>query len=177
MELLIERGRLTEAEKLIIDATAIVRFDGSEVRLFLGLVYSLQGRVDEGKRLIETSWDRLNAAGEGASDRAILLLRLHIQLWRQTPSVEEVRSFLDHVARSAPDDDRVWLGKAKLAIRVGRYDEATKWLEACLQRRSGDLSICRTRLDWALATHRLADVRQALPICRSRTQLLARSRD
>ena len=162
MELLLERGRPTEAEKLIIDATADPRFDGSEVRLFLGLVYSLQGRVDEGKRLIETCWDRLNAAGEGASDRAILLVRLHIQLWRQTPSVEEVRSFLDHVARSAPDDDRVWLGKAKLAIRVGRYDEATKWLEACLQRRSGDLSIWRTRLDWALATHRLADVRQAL---------------
>ncbi len=162
MELLIERGRPTEAEKLIIDATADPRFDGSEVRLFLGLVYSLQGRVDEGRRLIETCWDRLNAAGEGASDRAILLVRLHIQLWRQTPSVEEVRSFLDHVARSAPDDDRGWLGKAKLAIRFGRYDEAAKWLEACLQRRSDDLSIWRTRLDWALATHRLADVRQAL---------------
>jgi tetratricopeptide (TPR) repeat protein len=162
MELLIERGRLTDAERLIIEATADPRFDGSEVRLFLGLVYSLQGRVDEGKRLIEICWDRLNEAGEGASDRAILMVRLHIQLWRETPSVEEVRSFLDQVARSAPADDRGWLGKAKLAIRVGRYDEAAKWLEACLKERTDDLSVWRTRLDWALATHRLADVRQAL---------------
>jgi tetratricopeptide (TPR) repeat protein len=162
MELLVERGRLTDAEKLIIEATADPRFDGSEVRLFLGLVYSLQGRVDEGKRLIETCWDRLNAAGEGASDRAILLVRLHIQLWRQTPSVEEVRSFLDQVAGSAPDDDRCWLGRAKLAIRVDKYDEAAKLLLGCLKRRPDDLSVWRTRLDWALATHRLGDVRQAL---------------
>jgi enediyne biosynthesis protein E4 len=162
MELLIERGRLTDAERLIIEATADPRFDGSEVRLFLGLVYSLQGRVEEGKQLIETCWERLNEAGEGASERAILLVRLHIQLWREAPSVEGVRSFLDQAALSAPDDDRGWLGKAKLAIRQGMYDEAAKRLEACLQRRPGDIPVWRTRLDWALATHRLAAVRQAL---------------
>ncbi len=162
MDLLIERGRLTDAENLILNATADRRLDGSEVRLFLGLVYSLEGRIEEGRDLIESCWDRLNEAGEGASERAIHLVRLHIQLWRETPSVDAVRSFLDQVSRSAPDDDRGWLGKAKLAIRQGMYDEAAKRLEACLQRRPGDIPVWRARLDWALATRRLADVSQAL---------------
>ena len=100
MEILIERGRLADAEKLIIQATADPQVDGSRLRLFLGLVYSLQGRVEEGQQVIETSWDHLNEAGEGASEMAILLVRLHIRLWREKPTVEEVRSFLDRVALS-----------------------------------------------------------------------------
>jgi enediyne biosynthesis protein E4 len=162
MELLVELGRLGDAENLIIQATADPRIDGSGLRLFLGPVYSLQGRLEEGERLIETCWDHLNEAGEGSSEMAILLVRLHIQLWRQTPPVQEVRSFLDQVARSASEDDRAWLGKAKLATRVGEYDEAARWLAACLRRRPDDIAVWRARLDWALATHRLADVRQAL---------------
>jgi tetratricopeptide (TPR) repeat protein len=162
MQLLIERGRLTDAEKLIIQATADPRFDGSEVPLFLGLVYSLQGRVEEAERIIESCWNHLNDVGEGGSERAILLVRLHIQLWLKPPAIEEIRSFLDQVARSASEDDRGWLGKAKLATRVGTYDEAARWLDACLRRRPDDIPIWRARLDWALATHRLADVRQAL---------------
>ena len=162
MELLLARGRLADAETLITQAMSDPRIDGSGLRLFLGLVYSLQGRIDEGERLIEASWDRLNDAGEGASDQAILLVRLHIQLRRETPPVEAVRSFLDRVTRAAPDDDRGWLGKAKLAIRVGSYDEAARWLEACLRRRPDDIPVWRARLDWAMATQRVADVRQAL---------------
>jgi tetratricopeptide (TPR) repeat protein len=162
MELLIERGRLADAETLIIQAMSDPRGDGSRLGPFLGLVYSMQGRVEESQRVIEACWDRLNEMGEGASESAILLVRLHIQLWRETPPVEEVRSFLDQVTRSAPEDDRGWLGKAKLATRVGMYDEAARWLEACLRRRPDDIPVWRARLDWALATHRLADVRQAL---------------
>jgi tetratricopeptide (TPR) repeat protein len=162
MELLIERGRLADAETLIIQTMSDPRIDGSGLRLFLGLIYSLQGRVEEGERVIEACWDRLNEAGQGASELAILLVRLHIQLRRETPSVETVRSFLDQVAQAAPKDDRVWLGKAKLAIRVASYDEAAQWLDACLRRRPDDIPVWRARLDWALATHRLADVRQAL---------------
>jgi enediyne biosynthesis protein E4 len=162
MELLIERGRLADAEKLIIQAMSDPRGDGSKLGPFLGLVYSMQGRVEESQRVIEACWDRLKEMSEGASEKAILLVRLHIQLWRETPRVEEVRSFLDQVTRSAPEDDRGWLGKAKLATRVGMYDEAARWLEACLRRRPDDLPVWRARLDWALATHRLAVVRRAL---------------
>ena len=158
MELLIERGRLADAETLVIKSMSDPRGDRSRLGLFLGLVYSLQGRVEERERVIQSCWDRLNEAGDGASERAILLVRLHIQ----APQVAEVRSYLDQVARSAPEDDRGWLGKAKLAIRDGSYDEAARWLDACLERRPDDIPVWRTRLDWALAIHRLADVRQSL---------------
>lgn len=158
MQLLIERGRLADAEKLIIRAMADPRDDASKLGPFLGLVYSLQDRIEDRQRVIEACWDRLNKAGEGASERATLLVRLHIQ----TPTTEETRSFLDQAARSAPQDDRVWLGKAKLAIGAGMYDEAARWLEACLRRRPDDIPVWHARLDWALATDRHAEVRQAL---------------
>jgi enediyne biosynthesis protein E4 len=158
MQLLIERGRLADAETLIVQAMSDPRGDGSKLGLFLGLVYSLQGRIEDRQRVIETSWDRLNQAGEGASEQAILLVRLHIQ----TPTIEEVRAFLDQAGRLAPEDDRVWLGRARLAIHDGSHDAAARWLEACLRRRPDDLAVWRTRLDWALATRRLDDVRQAM---------------
>ena len=82
--------------------------------------------------MIEASWARLNEVGEGASERAILLVRLHIQ----DPPIEDARSFLDQVSRSAPDDDRGWLGQAKLAIRDGAFDKAARWLDACVRRRA-----------------------------------------
>ena len=47
MELLIERGRLADAETLIIQAMSDPRGDGSRLGPFLGLVYSMQGRVEE----------------------------------------------------------------------------------------------------------------------------------
>ena len=75
--------------------------------------------------------------------------------------MQAVRSFLDQVTRAAPDDDRGWLGKAKLAIRVGSYDEAARWLEACLRRRPDDIPVWRPP-GLAMATQRIANVRQAL---------------
>jgi enediyne biosynthesis protein E4 len=157
-ELLIERGRLADAETLIIQAMSDPRGDRSKLGPLLGLVYSLQGRVEERQRVIEACWDHLNEADEGGSEPAILLVRLHIQ----TPTIEEARSFLDQVARLAPDDDRGWLGKAQVAIHDVSYDEAARWLAACLRRRPDDIPVWRVRLDWALATRRLADVRQSL---------------
>ncbi len=158
MELLIERGRLADAESMILRAMSDPRGDGAKLGLFLGLVYSLQGRIEDRQRVIEACWDLLNEAGEGASEQAILLLRLHIQ----TPTAEEIRAFLDPVARSAADDDRVWLGRARVAVRERAYDEAARWLDACLRRRPEDVAVWRARLDWALAFRRLDDVRQSL---------------
>ena len=34
--------------------------------------------------------------------------------------------------RAAPEDDRVWLGKANLAMRTARFAEADAWLKRCL---------------------------------------------
>src|SRR4029077_14049876 len=54
--------------------------------------------------------------------------------------------------KAAVDDDRVWLGRASLAIKTGRFDEAARWLAACSERRPHDLTVWRARLDLARAT-------------------------
>jgi tetratricopeptide (TPR) repeat protein len=132
------------------------------LRLFLGLIYSLQGRVDEAERVIETSWNRLEQLGDAASETAILLVRLHIDLWREAPPIAEIRASLDQSAHAAQQDDRAMLGRAKLATRAGAYEEAGRLLAACLRQRPDDIAVWRAQLDWALATHRLEEVRKAL---------------
>ena len=103
----------------------------------------------------------MNALGEGALEPAIKLLRQHIELtWKATP-VENLRALLDQAARLAPEDDRVWLGRANLAIRTGAYDEAGRWLDACQRRRPDDVPVWRARLSWGIATNRIDVVQQA----------------
>jgi predicted Zn-dependent protease len=163
MELQIHRGRLADAERLIERAMADPRIDASALRIFLGLVYSLQGRIEDGQRLVESNWRRLAEAGEGASERAIQLVRLHVHLRQEAASsLEAARAFLDQAGRLAPDDDRVWLGRAHLAIRSGALDEAARWLDACLRRRPEDVAVWRARLDWAMAADRVDEVHAAL---------------
>ena len=81
----------------------------------LANILSLQGRVDEVRPLIqELGMDR---------DPAVVLIRLW-KLDNDPYPIEGLRTQLDEAARKAPDDDRVWLGRANLAIRTGRYAEA-----------------------------------------------------
>jgi hypothetical protein len=53
-------------------------------------------------------------------------------------TLDAVERRLDEAGREAPDDDRVWLGRACLAIRKERLDEADEWLKKCLARRPDD---------------------------------------
>ena len=64
--------------------------------------------------------------------------------------------------RRDPDDDRVWLGKANLAMLVGSYEEAARWLDACLRRRPDDQPVWRARLEWAIKSNRIAEADQAM---------------
>jgi tetratricopeptide (TPR) repeat protein len=132
------------------------------LRTFLVPIYHQLGRIDEAQQILKDRWDDLNEAGQGASEPAINLVLLHIELGLKTTPVENVRALLDQAARAAPDDDRVWLGRANLAIRTGRYDEAKRWLDACQQQRPDDVPVWRARLNWGLATNRLEVVQQAL---------------
>ncbi len=100
--------------------------------------------------------------GEGASEKALNVVRLYIELDRKPYPVELIRSVLDEANRLAPEDDRVWLAKARLAIRTQAYDEAARSLEACSKRRPNDAAVWRARLDLALATNRVETVREAL---------------
>ena len=48
--------------------------------------------------------------------------------------------------KNAPDDDRVWLGRANLATWSGRFDEAETWLKKCLDRRPDDPAVWSAKL-------------------------------
>jgi thioredoxin-like negative regulator of GroEL len=162
MRLFYDRGRCADAERLVNDAADDPRNDRSDLRTLLVPIYNQLGRIDEAQQILKDRWDDLNEAGQGASEPAINLVLLHIELGLKTTPVENVQAFLDQAARAAPDDDRVWLGRANLAIRTGLYDEAKRWLDACQQRRPDDVPVWRARLNWGIATNRPEVVQQAL---------------
>jgi tetratricopeptide (TPR) repeat protein len=162
MQLRAQRGRLAEAEQIVRDALDDPRIDSSRLPIELGPLFCQQGRLEEILRLIEARWEALDRSGEGASESAINLVRMYIELRRRPVPVEVIGSDLDPAARSNPQDDRIWLGKANLAIRVGAYDEAARWLDACLRRRPDDVPVWRARLDWAVATRRVAEAQEAM---------------
>jgi len=74
---------------------------------------------------------------------------------------EMVRGILDEAEKQAPDDDRVWLGRANLAVWSGRFDEADRWLNACLERRPRDPAVWQARFDWARAAGRVDRAEEA----------------
>ncbi len=162
MRLFHDQGQFAAAEELINDAALDPRNDGAHLRMLLVPIYSQLGRLDEAQGLLEAWWEHLNKIGEGASERAIDQVRMHIELALKPNPVEQVRAYLEQAYRMAPDDDRVWLGRANLAIRTGDYPEATRWLDACLNRRPQDIPVWTARLRLGIASNRTELVRQAI---------------
>ena len=161
-DLLIEQGRFADAEQLITRATDEFGSEGSARRMILIPIFVQQGRAQDAKRLIESRWRTLDAQGEGTIEQAVNLARLHMEMRWNVPPAVTLREYLEQVGRLAPDDDRIWLGRANLAIRTGSYDEAARWIDDCLRRRPDDRAVWRARLDWSMRTNRLAEARAAL---------------
>ena len=111
MELEVDGGRFAAAEQLVQRAMADEEIDASALPLYLGPVYWLQGRIADAQQSIEARWAYWNERGEGASEKAIDLVRLHIELRCNPLPVEAVREGLEKAGRYAPEDDRVWLEK------------------------------------------------------------------
>lgn len=162
MDLLVEQGRLAQAERLIGRVADDLGPGGSALRMLLIPILVQEGRSDEAGRLIEARWRSLEARGEGATEQAVNLARLHMELRWNVPPIEAVREYLDQVGRLAPDDERIWLGRANLAIRAGSFDEAKRWIDACLKRHPDDVPAWRARLEWAMRTNQPAKARAAL---------------
>jgi enediyne biosynthesis protein E4 len=157
-----ESGQLAAAEQLICDAADDPRNDRTSFAVLLVPIFVEQGRLDEAERLVEAQWEHLNETGEAASEPAIKLVRLHIELTLKAIPVETLRALLEQRAALAPVDDRVWLGEANLAIRTGAYDAAERLLDACHKRRPQDVPVWRARLSWGIATDRIDVVQEAL---------------
>src|SRR6185312_1918286 len=60
---------------------------------------------------------------------------------------------LGKAGQLAPEDDRVWLGKALLAIEAGRWDEAAAWLGRCREA-GADPPVWGAWLAWARGSGR-----------------------
>lgn len=162
VQLDIEHGRLTTAEQRIVQARDDSPLAGPDPDLLLGPLYCLEGRFDEAMQLLETLWGRQAKAGNAASETALKHLRLYIQLQIAPTPVETIRAALDRAGQISPDDDRIWLWKAKLAIRTRAYEQAEHWIDRCLKQRPDDPLVWQTRLNWSVATGRVALAHEAV---------------
>jgi thioredoxin-like negative regulator of GroEL len=124
---------------------------------FVSLVYllRLEGRFQEARALVVEAWDTY-------PDTLGLLRELDRFDSVNPIPVEEVRMRLDEAQNAAPGDDRVWLGRANLAIRVGEFELAARLLGDCLGRRQSDAAAWSSKLGLAQATFDVDGARAAL---------------
>src|SRR5262249_5880912 len=139
--LALERGRYAEVERALEPAEFPRTSLAFAVReRDLQHIYYFTGRSDDLRRRKHEEWAIATNKAE--------VLRTHWQI--DEPKAAPLRVIgerLEDVGRRAPEDDRVWLGKAYLAIRTAQFAEAEAWLERCLVRRPADPVVWRARLE------------------------------
>ena len=128
-------GQLAEAESSFLRTLRETGNQAVEVRRHLIALFWMEGRNDEVEALVEASWRQMSQPDWPRPDDATETIRNYIETKTGAVAVEEMTAVLTHAGKQAPDDDRVWLGRANLAVRNGHWDEAASWLEACLRRR------------------------------------------
>ena len=147
-------GRFAEAEAILEAALRKPDPLRLEVRHTLSQLYFIESRPEAMRRLIR----------EGQAD------------WRDPPSelrdlwliddatvlVDEIRQSVDQASKLAPDDDRVWLAEAGLAMLDTRLEDASKRLDDCLKRRSDDPAVWLGKLKLARAKGDVEGVQKAL---------------
>ncbi len=138
---MVDAGRFADAEAILEAQPRGDCADAPEVRGALELLYRLQGRTGDVRRLILESW-------VGADDPSAILRRLFLLDTAMYPA-EMVRKLF---ALSDPKDDRIWLAKANRAILSGQLDEAAHWLDRCKARRPEDPAVWQACLELAEAT-------------------------
>jgi enediyne biosynthesis protein E4 len=156
--LAIERGRLAVAEEALERARGVFPPGSPAFAMRAGQLQQLDlftGRFDELRRRIEEEW--------AASGHRPEVLQKHFLVDdTRTYPVDALRSRLEEAGRAVPEDDRVWLGKANLAIRTAQYAEADAWLKRCLERRAEDPSVWRARLECAVSSDRPGEAIEAM---------------
>ena len=140
--LALEHGRLAVAEESLARVLGKPGAVGEQASRLARQLDLFSGRAYRINRRIEDRWaTAADQAGE---------LRTHWLYDTQPPPMGPVGEYLERFGREAPDDDRVWLGRADVATRAGRYAEADNWLKQCEARRPDDPDVCQARLFWSL---------------------------
>jgi tetratricopeptide (TPR) repeat protein len=157
--LAVEHGRLAEAEAPL--AALVDRRDaiGDEAIRLAQRLYYFSGRSERLPEWFERQW---RASPSLDPVEAAKLLRSRWLAETHPPPIGALTDALERHHREAPDDDRVWLGLADLAVESGRLDEADTWLNRCEARRPDDPDVARIRLNWALAAGRPSRAEQAM---------------
>ncbi|WP_169980202.1 FG-GAP-like repeat-containing protein [Tautonia rosea] len=157
--LAVEHGRLAEAEPSL--AALVDRRDaiGDEAIRLTQRLYFFSGRSERLPEWFERQW---RASPSLESLEAAKLLRSRWLAETHAPPISALAEALERQHREAPEDDRVWLGLADLAVESGRLDEADAWLTRCEAERPDDPDVARIRLNWALAAGRPDRAEQAM---------------
>ncbi len=117
-----------------------------------------QGRLGEARNLIEARWKE-----DGLSrPERLSLLHDHIALDFETMPLDGNLEFLGITSATESDDDGLWLARANLALKTGRLEESSRWLDAATVRRGDDQAVWRARLEWARASGRLDQAGEAM---------------
>ena len=158
----INRGRFSAAETILEGALGHPGRQVVTVGQVLARLLWEQGRTHERRAVIESSWRIASRPGWPRPEEALGLLRDHMAVDFESLAVDAFRTLLDRAGRQAPEDDRVWLGWANLAIRTGQFADARRRIDDCLRRRPEDPAVWQAELDWGLGTEQVAPVRRAL---------------
>ena len=134
-----DRGRFSECEALLRRGAQRPGLHVAEARWGLVLLLRLEGRFQEARQWLEDGFDEMTSPVE--------TLRRLYKLDVDPFPIEGVRTALDRASKQSPEDDRVWLASAHLAIRLGEYAEAETWLKRCLDRRPDDPVVWRMKLE------------------------------
>ncbi len=139
---LMNLGRFAPAEACLLEALREApAVDRYPLLRALARLLRLEGRYAEVSQALIAAW-------VGAPDPAELLQ----DLWQNDTEPAPVDAWKVFLDGADPDDDRVWLGRARHAILVGRSGDAEGWLKRCLDRRPDDPAVWRGRLELAMAT-------------------------
>ncbi|MHB1562298.1 MAG: tetratricopeptide repeat protein, partial [Isosphaeraceae bacterium] len=150
---LLDRGRWREAEERLERALSRGGPGLDEVRTELDQLYRMQGRFEDAARLLR---DRCTESRDPAS-----VIRALWRTERGTPPYQTIEQALAIGERLDAKEDRIWLGRARLATQTGRLSEAEQWLKRCSEVRA-DEPVWRAWLDWARAADRPETARNAL---------------
>jgi predicted Zn-dependent protease len=142
---LLDQGRWRAAEEKLEHTLGGGGPGLDDVRDQLDQLYRMQARQADAARL-------LREGCETARD-PVRVLRALWRTDRGTPPFATISQALDIGGRHDPSDDRVWLGRARLATQTGRLDEAETWLKRCTER-DADPPVWRGWLDWAATADR-----------------------
>jgi tetratricopeptide (TPR) repeat protein len=150
---LLKEGRWRAAEERLERALAPGAPGQNDVRDRLDQLYRMEARFDDAARLLKGGWAQ--------ADDPLRVLRALWRTERGTPPFQTIERAIDIGARLNPDDERVWLGRARVATLTGRLGEAETWLKRC-ERARADEPVWRSWLDWARAADRPDVARLAL---------------